>query len=95
MEDFQVANSTKDSGFPTLPDNFTRHTPLRISTVDLNESINHLFDITYGHKVEEPLLNKSNKSKHKQIGILVSLSWTFYVVILPHTTYYMAHIEQF
>ncbi|XP_040557565.1 leucine-rich repeat-containing protein 9 isoform X2 [Gallus gallus] len=67
--DFQVANSTKDSGFPALPDNFTRHTPLRISTVDLNESINHLFDITYGHKVEEPLLNKSNKSMPRNPAI--------------------------
>ncbi|XP_021258394.1 leucine-rich repeat-containing protein 9-like isoform X2 [Numida meleagris] len=60
--DFPVANSTKDSGFPALPDNFTRRTPLKISTVDLNESINHLFDLTFAHKVEEPLLDKSNKS---------------------------------
>ncbi|XP_042669554.1 leucine-rich repeat-containing protein 9 [Centrocercus urophasianus] len=60
--DFQVANSTKDSGFPALPDSFTRRTALRISTVDLNESITHLSDLTFGHKVAEPLLNKPNKS---------------------------------
>lgn len=69
MEDFRVANSTKDSGFPALPDSFTRRTPLRISTVDLNESITHLFDLTFGHKVAEPLLNKPDKSKRKQIAI--------------------------
>ncbi|XP_072193456.1 leucine-rich repeat-containing protein 9 [Excalfactoria chinensis] len=60
--DFRVANSTKDSVFPTLPDSSTTRAPLRISTVDLNESINHLLDRTFGHKVEEPLLLKSNKS---------------------------------
>ncbi|XP_015721244.1 leucine-rich repeat-containing protein 9 isoform X3 [Coturnix japonica] len=60
-KDFRVANSTKNSGFPTLPDSSTTRTPFRVSTVDLNESINRLFD-TFGHKVEEPLLSKSNKS---------------------------------
>lgn len=92
MEDFQAANSPKDSGFPALPANFRRQTPLRIANVNLNENINRFFDsdFTFGHELEELLPNKSNKSKHKQTSLLVSLSAILNVVILCHTVYSMA-----
>lgn len=73
MEDFQAANCPRNSGFPALPANFTRQTPLRIANVNLNENINRFFDFTFGRELKEPLLNKSNKSKHKQTSLLVSL----------------------
>ncbi|KAM6255875.1 LOW QUALITY PROTEIN: leucine-rich repeat-containing protein 9 [Spheniscus humboldti] len=73
LKRFPVANFPEDSGFPALPANFTRHNPLRITNGNLNENINHLFgsDLMFGHELEEPLLNKSNESKHKQTGLRV------------------------
>ncbi|XP_071894260.1 leucine-rich repeat-containing protein 9 isoform X2 [Anas platyrhynchos] len=68
-QDFQAANSPKNSGFPALPANFTRQTPLRIANVNLNENINRFFDFTFGRELKEPLLNKSNKSKSRIPGI--------------------------
>ncbi|KAM6311321.1 LOW QUALITY PROTEIN: leucine-rich repeat-containing protein 9 [Aegotheles albertisi] len=70
---FPVANSAEDSGFPALSANLTRHNPLRITSENLNENINHLFgsDLTFGHELEKCLLNKSSERKHKQTGLRV------------------------
>uniref|UniRef100_A0A8C3GD26 U2A'/phosphoprotein 32 family A C-terminal domain-containing protein n=1 Tax=Cairina moschata TaxID=8855 RepID=A0A8C3GD26_CAIMO len=68
-QDFQAANCPRNSGFPALPANFTRQTPLRIANVNLNENINRFFDFTFGRELKEPLLNKSNKSKSRIPGI--------------------------
>ncbi|KAM7109352.1 LOW QUALITY PROTEIN: leucine-rich repeat-containing protein 9 [Ciconia maguari] len=70
---FPVANFPEDSRFLALPANFTRHNLLRITNENLNENVNHLFgsDLIFGHELEEPLLNKSNESKHKQTGLRI------------------------
>ncbi|XP_009668984.2 leucine-rich repeat-containing protein 9 [Struthio camelus] len=68
---FQVANSPKGGGLPALPANFPRYPPLRITNVNLNENLNHLFgsDFTFHHKLEKPVLTVSNKNKSKNPGI--------------------------
>ncbi|XP_066854581.1 leucine-rich repeat-containing protein 9 isoform X2 [Anser cygnoides] len=80
-QDFQAANSPKDSGFPALPANFTRQTPLRIANVNLNENINRFFDsdFTFGRELEELLPYKSNKSKSRNPRITTYNLQSIYV----------------
>ncbi|KAM9290094.1 LOW QUALITY PROTEIN: leucine-rich repeat-containing protein 9 [Cariama cristata] len=74
IQGFPVANSPEDFTFLALPANFTRCNPLRITNGNLNENINHLFcsDLIFGHKLKEPLLNKSNENNLDNVAPKVS-----------------------